>query len=167
MPISAPFFRLFLVILSAALLSGCLRTLSNITDRTTMFSDDGVIVINVRTNIEGSSLLLYEKGEHLPGYDINTKSINDIKVFKLRGGDYYIGKITHGQGFVYGRCLNFSVQPGTITYIGDLVIEWSVEKGQIVASQIAIDREAETIVKAKGQYPWIFEKYTYKKDILK
>ena len=43
-----------------------------------------------------------------------------------------------------------------MTYVGDLVIEWSAEKGGVGARIIAIDREEETMAEVKKTIPLDF-----------
>jgi hypothetical protein len=158
---------MIILLLVFAALPGCLMTKTNITEQTLMYSDDGIIVTGVRTNVTNGSLLLYKKGENLPSYEINIRPIEDIKVFKLGEGEYSYRKITRGNSLLFDRCGYFSVQPNTVSYVGDLIVEWSLKEGVIVAYVLSIDRETETMAEVKKQYPWLFKRYAYKKDILK
>jgi hypothetical protein len=94
------------------------------------------------------------------------KIIKDLlKVVPLNSGKAYISKIypVKYRGFYKLEPYYFNIEPGTITYIGDLCIDIYIERG--LAHIKIIDKEDETIAEAKQKYPWIFKKYPYKKSI--
>jgi len=89
----------------------------------------------------------------------------DLRVIEIKSGTSYFSKIFRGNTFVWGPLNYFNVEAGTMTYVGDLVIEWTAEKGGVGARIIAIDREEETMAEVKKLYPWIFSKFPYRKSI--
>ena len=92
------------------------------------------------------------------------RTIKDLlKVVPLKSGKAYISRIHKGDYFVKLDPYYFNIEPGTVTYIGDLYINWNL-KGHFAQIRI-IDNEDETIAEAKQKYPLVFEKYLYKKNI--
>jgi hypothetical protein len=94
------------------------------------------------------------------------KVIKDsLKVIPFKGGKAYISKVHQGKygGFIELEPYYFYIEPGAVTYIGDLCIDWYID-GSFAQIRI-IDNEEETIAEAKQKYPWVFEKYLYKKSI--
>jgi len=89
----------------------------------------------------------------------------DLRVIKIKSGTSYFSKIFRGNTFVWGPLNYFNIGSGTMTYVRDLVIEWTAEKGGVGARIIAIDREEETMAEVKKLYPWIFSKFPYRKSI--
>lgn len=98
---------------------------------------------------------------------------DSLKVFRFDSGKAYFYKlivfIKDGPYDVFLKPYYFYIEPGTVTYIGDLHLEWRIV-GQLIQDKVyvshkIVDNEDETIAEAKEQYPWIFEKYPYKKNI--
>jgi hypothetical protein len=156
------------LLLSLIFLSGCITILSNVSENTIVETDDGIIVTRIRTNVTDSAIYINKKGESAPAYTWDpVRPGENIRVVKIRQGDYFFGKILHHDGYVWSKCEHFTVNPGTIHYIGDLVVEWKTDNNSILAYILTIDRETETMAEVKEQYPWLFEKYAYEKNIMK
>ncbi len=96
-----------------------------------------------------------------------------LKVFRFDSGKAYFSKlivfIKDGPYDVFLKPYYFYIEPGTVTYIGDLHLEWRIV-GKLIQDKVYVshkiaDNEDETMAEAKEKYPWIFEKYPYKKNI--
>jgi hypothetical protein len=138
----------------------------NISQQTTFAEDEGILIVKIRTNVKNISILIHGKEEKWPR--ANFKSIQapeDLRVIKIKSGEAYFSKIFIGNSFFWGPCCYFNIEPNYITYVGDFVVERAVEKEGVIAYTISIDREKDTVSEAKRKYPWIFDRYPYRKNI--
>jgi hypothetical protein len=90
---------------------------------------------------------------------------NNVKAIRIPGGDdfrlstYKVGpKVVH----LDERKFNFSIRTGTITYIGDIIVD---EQSTYVILT-TLDREADTVGRARRLYPQHFAKFQYEKRLL-
>jgi hypothetical protein len=140
--------------------------IENITPQMRLNEDEGILITKIRTNIEDSYILIHSKHNKWP--IAKFKPVNpyeDLRVVIVRSGELYFSKVGRGDGFVWGPRNYFTVMPGTITYVGDLVVEWVAEKEGIVAYVTTIDREERTVKEAREKYPWVFKVYPYQKSL--
>ncbi|HWR57986.1 MAG TPA: hypothetical protein VN328_03780 [Thermodesulfovibrionales bacterium] len=161
--VATSFFLMFIFFC----LEGCgIRATSNIDQQELMSDDEGILVTKVRTNINNSSVLIHRKGDKWPVANLDDiQGPEDLRVIKIRGGEAYFSKLFRDKGFMWCPVSYFTIQPNAITYVGDLVTEWVYEEGGVRANILLIDREAETVAEAKKRYPFIFEKYPYRKSV--
>ena len=149
-------------------LVGCVTAPSqNISESTECNNDEGILITKIRTNIKDSKIYIHEKGKKWPRASLSpVKAPEDLRVINIKSGKLFFSKIyENNNSFIFGPENYFMIEPGTITYVGDLVVEWVAEEGNIRCYILLIDREDETIAEAKEQYPWIFKKYPYQKSI--
>jgi hypothetical protein len=181
-------------ILSTCLFSGCLGR--NIPHNAANISPDkGVLLTKIHSNLD--SVSVYIAADRQDDFRLHEIELRDrktetylardpdsitgstktelkviadlLKVVTLEGGNKYISKVSeleHGLFFELEPC-NFNIEPGTILYIGDLYIDWDIiAKGSSAQIKVS-DNEGETISEAKEKYSWLFEKFEYKKKIIK
>jgi hypothetical protein len=149
-------------------LGGCItKPTHNISKYAEFDDNEGILITKIRTNIKDSRITIHEKDEKWPRASFSpVKAPEDLRVIKIKSGKLFFSKFFNKKdSFIFGQKNYFIIEPGTITYIGDLVVEWVVKDGGIGANILLIDREDETVAEAKEQYPWIFEKYPYRKSI--
>lgn len=160
--------KISLLVVFLSILAGCVTATptQNISEPTEL-DDEGILITKIRTNIKNSSITIHGKGEKWSrAYFSPIEAPEDLRVIKIKSGPIYFSKFFESDnGFVSGPRNYIMIEPDTITYIGDIVVEWVVKDGGIGANILLIDREDETVTEAKEQYPWIFEKYPYRKGI--
>lgn len=155
-----------LVMSSFLLCSACITASKNILPDTSFRTDEGVLITKIRTNVKGSSIYIHGKDGTWALAKLDpVQAPEDLRIIKIKSGTSYFSKIFRGDTFVWGPLNYFNIEAGAVTYVGDLVIEWSAEKGGVIARVIVIDREEETMAEAKKLYPWIFSKLPYRKNI--
>jgi hypothetical protein len=151
---------------SLLLCSACVTASGNILPDASLRKDEGILITKIRTNIIGSRIYIHGKDETWPlAMLAPVQAPEDLRVIKIKSGTSYFSKMIRGETFVWGPLNYFNIEAGTITYVGDLVVEWSAEKEGVVARIIAIDREEETMAEVKKLYPWLFLKFPYRKCI--
>jgi len=181
-------------ILSSCLFNGCLgRNISK--NAVNISPDKGVLLTRIHSNLD--SVSVYISTDPKDDFQLHETELRDrktetyfardpdsitgstktelkviadlLKVVTLEGGKTYISKISeleHGLFFKLEPCY-FNIEPGTIIYIGDLYIDWDIiAKGSSAQIKI-LDNEGEIISEAKEKYSWLFEKFEYKKKIIK
>ena len=162
--------RHFLVLFSVLLLSSCVAiSTANITEIDRLDKDEGVIITRTQgTNLElvGQSLV-HDKDDTGIGFPLGRIGVSKesqlimIKV-KARKNTYLSSFASYGGKAYFGKDdFNFTVQPGTVTYIGDIAAHEKFKSVTIVME----DNEASTMAMAKKAAPWLFSKYAYKKSI--
>jgi hypothetical protein len=148
-------------------LQGCIiAPTANIDQQERMSDDEGILVTKIRVNIKNTSVLIHRRGEKWPiAYLDDIQGPEDLRLIKIRGGEAYFSKLFKDKVFIWCPVSYFTIEPNTITYIGDLVTEWVYEEGGVRANILIIDREAETVAEARKKYPLVFEKYPYRKNV--
>lgn len=148
------------------ILAGCITAAKNISETSDLRDDEGILITKIRANTKNIIVLIHGKGEKWPRAKFEpVYPPEDLRVIKIEGGEAHFGKIFWKESFVWGSLNYFNVEPGTVTYVGDFVVETVAEKGGISIYTIVIDKEEETVSEAKKQYPWIFKKYPYRKSV--
>ncbi|UCG77776.1 MAG: hypothetical protein JSV21_09380 [Nitrospirota bacterium] len=159
----------FFILFTIMIFTGCATfPVTDVTSRTLLDVDEGILITKIRTNVNNSYIYIHGKDEKWPWVKFKpVKAPEDLRVIKIKSGESNFSKFFRGDSFVWGDRNYFFIKPGTITYVGDLVVEWSSESGGPAAYILLIDREDETVAEAKEKYPEIFEKYPYFKKIPK
>lgn len=164
----ARFSQFFILVVFLLTLNGCIpRPSQNISRETSFNKDEGILITKIRSNINHGKVLIHGKGEKWPR--INFSAIDtpeDLRVIKIKSGEAYFSKIFIGELFLNLPVMYFTIQPETITYVGDLVAEVGTgEDGLMRLYSGFIDGEEPTIKEAKDRFPWIFEKYPYRTNM--
>jgi hypothetical protein len=155
---------LFITILFV--LSGCISATKNISETSGLYDDEGILITKIRTNTKDTIVFIHGKEAKWPLAKFEpVHPPQELRTIIIEGGEAYFSKIFWKDSFVWGSRNYFNIEPGTVTYVGDFVIETVAEKGGISIYTVVIDKEEETVKEAKKQYPWIFKKYPYRKSI--
>lgn len=157
-----------LTLVFVSLLSGCVTIpAENLTQADSGLSkNEGILVTKIRTNISHGPIFIHEKGQKWPiAQLLPIKAPEELRVIKIKSGEAYFSKIFLDNSYVWGNPIYFIIEPGTINYPGDFVVQWeSATTGiSIHALSLLIDREQETMAQARKEYPWLFNVYPYKK----
>lgn len=164
------FRKITAVLVACCILSGCsIAPVQNIGQQDKMLApDEGILITKIRTNVQNTSILIHGKEGGSPlAYFSPIIPPEDLRVIRIRSGEAYFSKLSLDKSFVWRAPDFFKIEPGTINYVGDLVVQWEAEKEgiSIHAYSLIVDRENETIAEAKRDYTWLFEKYPYRRAI--
>jgi len=159
------------ILMLVLLLPSCVGiSTSNMEKTENLEADEGVLL--VRTIGEGNAsgkIFVHDVnggGLQLGAVSLSIKSGEQVLLLKIKGNATYslTRYATYGGGVDFGKeKFNFSITPGKINYIGDVTIN---QNNGLVRTNIA-DEEKTTLAKAKQTAPWLFEKYAYKKALIK
>jgi len=128
--------------------------------------NEGILITKIRTNIEKSEVHIHGKRGGWPWADLtDVNGPEDLRVIRIKSGEATFTRVYMGNSYVISPTKSFTIEPKTITYVGDLVVEWFYQEGSVAARIVLIDREDETVGEARKKYPWIFNVYKYKKDV--
>jgi|SRR6266498_4762373 len=156
------------LILMAYFFAGCATP--NISKAAKIDEREGMLLTKVHSNVKMLKVFIMEEGKNNYVAEIFAPDEN-LRIIPIKNGKASFGRIVR-----YGLVLNyysglqpfyFDIEPGSITYVGDLFINWistDIIGGGRAQVRIA-DNEEETVAEAKGQYPWLFERYRYRKNL--
>jgi hypothetical protein len=130
----------------------------------TLGDDEGILITKVHSNLEkGFEILVYENtgAIRIPRANIGA----GLRVIPMTAGkNYYLGRIMRYPCRVDLEKRLFDIIPGTITYIGDLYLNWDNSFCGTIRTRLA-DNEDATIKQVSEEYPWLFEQYSYRKHV--
>jgi hypothetical protein len=154
------FFKVISVLtLIIIIFNGCATP--NISKETTINKNEGILVTKIHSNIAG--LEIFITGEKSIFYLAKISGPKEyLKIIPLKSGKAFFWKIKFNISYVELDPYYFDIEPNSITYVGDLFINWV--KNDYAQVNIS-DRENETISEAKKEYPWIFDKLPYRKSL--
>lgn len=143
----------------------------NITIDRNLNDNEGILITKIHAN-EKLGIIVYESKGAIHSTKAETgicQSLEELKVIPVESGkDYYLGLWNAHLCKLNLKERLFGIEAGSITYIGDLYVNWgefSFWTGCSYAQTKILDKEDETIGEAREKYPWLFEKYPYKKKI--
>lgn len=156
---------LILIIILAA---GCAT--SNIAKESRINDRDGVLITKVHSNAK--MLKVFVSDEDGKSYVAELFPPEDaVKVISVKSGKGCFGRLVrYGLVFNYYHGLKphyFNIEPGAITYVGDVYVNWIGTDiiGGGSAQVHIIDNEDETVGQARKEYPWLFERFQYRKNL--
>lgn len=160
------------ILMLVLLLPSCVGiSTSNMEKTENLEADEGVLL--VRTVGEGNAsgkIFVHDVnggGLQLGAVSLSIKPGEQVLLLKIKGNTSYslTRYATYGGGVDFGKeKFNFTITPGKINYIGDVTI--NQKSSGLVRTRIS-DEEKTTLAKAKQTAPWLFEKYAYKKALIK
>ncbi len=162
--------RLLVCILSVCVIGGCAASTPNVSQDVNLGRGEGLLITKVHTNWRMIGIFISAENDtgsyvaKLSGPD------GDLKVIPVKSGRVYFSRIVR-YGFPYNYRVRlersfFYIAPGTITYIGDLFINWKSEGslGAGTTEVSLVDKEDSTVSEARKKYPKLFEKFLYGKN---
>lgn len=154
-----------LPLIAAMFLSGCVPITPNISQNEEFAPHEGILIARFNSVQASGRLQIHQKIISFPYAAIQTEpGERQLKVIKIRGAtDMRFSTYSVGNKSAYfdRSRFNFDVAPGTITYIGDIIV---IEKSNTVSIRV-VDNESETVDEAKALYPELFKKFRYVKSI--
>jgi len=163
-------FRAIIALLAVSLLSACVAiSTANMSEVDTLSKDEGVILVRTQgTNLElVGQILVHDKddtGIGLPLGRIGVSKESQLIMIKVAAKENtYLSSFASygGKAWFSKDDFNFSVEPGTVTYIGDITAHEKFRSVTIVIE----DKEDSTVAQANKAAPWLFSKYRYRKAI--
>ena len=173
---------IFLSILAIFFIPGCAA--SNISRQAQLNANDGILLTKVHSNLGGIWIAIY--GEGKSGLEANADIADDgyyksgllgavaagkidqpvdfLRVVSVEGGKSSLGYVARYNGNVRLEPQYFNIVPGAINYVGDIHISWFPGWDGYIQVKY-VDAEAETVKEAKEKFPWLFEKYSYVKNM--
>lgn len=160
------------LIIAMYLFSGCASPNPNISQETLPNESEGLLITKVHTNWRLVGIFIMGEGDTGSHIAKLSGPNEDLKVIAIKGGRSFISLVKR-YSYPYNYLTRpepkyFVIEPGTATYIGDLFINW-VADGALGAGRTEVtlvDMEAKTMAEAKEKYPWVFERYPYRKSSL-
>ena len=155
-------------------------TVQNLSEKTTLAANEGVLVTTVHCSRNINWFEFYETGKVLN--DLNHMFISkegssgcsnaesELKMIKVREGSYYIGVVGGGQSsgtIPEKESVSFQIEAGKANYIGDLQIVSSkpVDTGlnatTVYFSFRVVDAAEQTKAALNSEYPWLLTKYEF------
>jgi hypothetical protein len=141
----------------------------NITKDRVLDPSEGLLITRVHANMPKVAIDVLRRG-------------NLIRSAILKGPEEYLAVIPIAAGEASFSGLNFknyltslqrayfNILPGTATYVGDIFINFTFEdpgpwSGRGWVQFEVLDKEEETLAMVKSDYPWILDRYAYRKSL--
>lgn len=149
----------------AALAVACgTRPSLQLNDTAELLPDEAALLVRFHAVQATGTLSIHQGVMSFPRAAFTVAPSEQLKLVKIKADNglrlstYHVGgKVAYFDN----SKLNFNVQPQTITYIGDVL----VEEGQSSVRLRISDNEASTKTMARSAYPLLFAKYKYEKFI--
>jgi hypothetical protein len=159
-----------------SILNGCSVEQKITSDRDPLPADMGVLVIGLHTNLNTSYVPLVSKGlrlhyaingqQNFNSYKLDFRGSNFVHVVTLPAGTYNFFRLDSPSPFIdIKQSNNFTIQPNTITYVGDLFID--VDMTGPTAITWVEDAFETTSRYLKENYPNYSKTYTIEKSLVK
>jgi hypothetical protein len=161
--------KILFFVMTACLL-GCAASTPNVSQDITLGKDHGLLITRIQTNWQRVGIFI--AAEDAPDSYVAKLSgpDGDLKVIPLKAGRLYFSRIVrYGVPYDYSVKLKtsyFYIAPGTVTYVGDLFIDWKAEGGLGAGHTDVklVDKEESTVSEARIKYPWVFKRFVYRKS---
>jgi hypothetical protein len=151
-----------LLIIIVYFLSGCAT--QNISKGASIDDEKGILVTRIHSNVIVTVVVSVDKTE-VPIVMLKAHPPEELKVVAINAGDACFDWLERIYSSPNLPNVYFTIKPGTITYVGDLFIDWhggAINGNAYVTIQ---DKEAETVHEARIKFPWLFEKFPYRKNL--
>jgi hypothetical protein len=148
------------LIFTPMILVGCIYS-SNITEDRVLDLREGILITKFHTNRKYVQVMILSE-EYAARTEFSVRK-EQLGVKAIPKGKAYFQQFSDGFYEAQGDRHYFNIEPATINYVGDCVINWTRRGVQVRI----IDMEEETVAEAKKEFPWLFKKYPYKKNLPK
>ncbi|UCG77777.1 MAG: hypothetical protein JSV21_09385 [Nitrospirota bacterium] len=156
---------IYIILLFSFLLTACAT--HNITRETSLDKDEGILIAKIHSNSTPFFFMMYDADRSgFPIADFRIENPEHLTVIPISARDsLYLRLMNRQLYYAEVREMLFKIEQQVATYVGDIFIEWTDGFwGGNVSMQI-LDRESETMAEVREQYPWLFDKYEYRKKI--
>lgn len=156
----------------AAGAAGCRAADQNIPDGFVVDPNAGVLVVRLRSNwpasgaaaAGGLELSYHRRAPYMDRHRLVSGAPDDVKILALTAGLYVWDEVVTPAGrWPIPAWLGFTIQPGRITYIGDLEVELDDPARPGAAAVRVFDGGDELLPRLRATHPRLFSTYRYEK----